>query len=575
MSHFYPTAPGLLGIVITRARTIAAACVLLIYQPCAAAPVQNQFTEGSQSLLVEFPNGSPSRYGFHPVKVTVVNAGSEPAAWEIKISDEGTRDDTLNSRGHRERIVVPPRRTVEREVLIAMGRRSQHSWSYRQVEVIKPSGAKTMWNPSNGSSRVDIYGVSVPALLAPQAVQKTINAPGDDDEFHGRMIPGSAPGDWRGYAAYGLVVLAPDDWQAMPAAARNALGDWTRMGGHLQFVDGMPDDAPAPDVPGKTERGLGGVHPPPTMDKPTFSSLPGAAAAKSSKNPAFESMETGSFLLQPWLARIQPELLRDRFTIWPMVLVLIAFFVMITPINLFVLAPTKRRHRLFRTIPVISLSACALLALAVGLGDGIGGKGQRLVWIESRPGTENRQYITQWQASRCGALIGTDFTVPDAAYISPLRPPGSNVTLSVQGDRLEGGGGWFTSRATQAHFLQTARPGRGRIEWSGKDVNAPSAVSTFDFPLRDIYVLREDGKWWHAPMMRQGEITALRPAEADELQAKLNTTVEDIPQRADMWQMSRRPGHFIAFTDEPPAIASLTSVRWKDTGIVTGALAAP
>jgi hypothetical protein len=295
-----------------------------------------------------------------------------------------------------------------------------------------------------------------------------------------------------------------------------------------------------------------------------------------SEHPATEAVRNGESVFKPWLMRHQPDLLRDRFIIWPMVLVLVAFFVMITPINLFVLAPSRRRHRLFRTIPVISLTACALLALAVGLGDGIGGRGERLVWIESRPGTENRQFISQWQASRCGALLGTGFTVPDAAFLAPLRDPGSVASLHVEGDSLEAGGGWFTSRATQAHFLQAGRPGRGRIEWSGnKDAAGPSAVSTFDFPLRDVYLVRDDGSYWHAPAMLQGEITALRTAEANEVKARLEAMLEDMPQSGDLHAMSRRPGHFIAFTDKPPAIDSLRSVRWNDTGVVTGALAAP
>ncbi len=577
MPTIFPNTCGPLGFLLRRMRALAAASVLLACLPCAAQPVQNQFSEGNQSLTVEFPNDSKPRYGFHPVKLTAVNPGTQPVRWEIRISEQGTNDRTLNPQGHREQIVVPPRRTVEREILVAIGRKDQHSWSYRQVEVIRPSGTRASWNPSSSSNRTDQYGVHVPALLTAQAAQKTINAPTDRDEFHGRMNPLSAPGDWRGYAAYGLVILTADDWQAMPASARTALGDWTRMGGHLQFVSDMPADAPAPDTSGQPARGLGGVHSLSMAgnDKPTFRTLPGSIAAATSKKPATESMESGPPLLNAWLAQKQPDLLRDRFTIWPMVLVLIAFFVMITPINLFVLAPSKRRHRLFRTIPIISLSACGLLALAVGFGDGIGGRGERMVWIESRPGTENRQFITQWQASRCGALISTSFTVPDAAFLTPLRDPGSTVTLRVEGDRLEAGGGWFTSRATQAHFLQAARPGRGRIEWSGKDAQTPAVVSTFDFPLRDVYIRREDSTWWHAPTLRQGETTALRPADANEVEAMFDVTLDSLPQATDIKKMAHRPGHYIAFTDTPPAIASLRSVRWNDTGIVTGALAIP
>jgi hypothetical protein len=579
MPTIFPTVPGPLGFLIKRTRTVAVASVLLACLPHAAPAAQNQFTEGKQSLSVEFPNGCRPQYGFHPVKLTAVNMGTQPAAWEIWVHNRGVHDRSLNHNGRRERLVVAPNRTVERELLIPLGNTELHSsWGYLQVEVIMPSGETGHWNPlSHSGGRRDLSGVTVPTLLTPKAIALLSDAPDGNDMFHGRMNPAAAVTDWRGYASFALVVLTADDWQAMSAAARTALGDWARMGGHLQFVGSMPADAPATDNPGKPGRGLGAVHAPLVLEnnsKETFYGLPGALAAMKSGSPTIEAISSDLSLIAPWVRTKGADLLQDKFTIWPMVLVLIAFFVMITPINLFVLAPSKRRHRLFRTIPVISLSACALLALAVGLGDGVGGRGERLVLIESRPGTDNRQYITQWQASRCGALIGTGFTVPDAAFLAPLRDPGSAVTLSVEGDRLEAGGGWFTSRATQSHFLQAARAGRGRIEWSGKDATVPTAVSTFDFPLRDVYVLQEDGTWWYAPTMRQGETTALHAMDAKEMHTKLGTMFENMPQRADMQEMARRPGHYIAFTDTPPAIESLRSVRWKDTGIVAGAMAA-
>jgi len=574
-----PTCPSPLRFLLATSRILTAAALLVLSPLVMAQAQRHVFSEGDQSLTVELPLGSSPRYGFHPVKITATNGGTDTVAWDISISEMGMNERSVNSRGHRERIAVPPQRTAERELMVGMGRRDQHSWSYRQVEVILPSGMKQSWNPTNGSGSTNMAGVPVPVLISNRAGTITSGIPSSNDDFHGRMDAASAPGDWRGYAAYSAVVLTADDWQSMSVAARTALGDWARMGGHLQFVDELPTDAPATDVPGKSARGMGGVHGPSTMigdGRRAFQNLPGTVDAKMSEHPATEAVRTGEHsLIQNWLADKQPDLLRERFTIWPMVLVLVVFFVVMAPINLFVLSPSRRRHRLFRTIPVISIAACVLLALAVGLGDGVGGRGQRLVWIESRPGSENRQFITQWQASRCGALIGTSFTVPDAAFLAPLRDPGGSVTLRVEGDRLEAGGGWFTSRATQAQFLQAARPGRGRIEWSAKNADAPSAVSTFDFPLRDVFAVRDDGTYWHAPVMRQGETTTLHRVELKQVNDSINAAIRNLPQEADIRNMAHRTGHFIAFTDAPPAIPSLRSVRWKDTGIVTGAIATP
>ena len=149
---------------LTRARTTVTACVLLVCSPHADASAHNLFSEGDQSLSVELPNGHQSRYGFHPVKLTAVNAGSQTVVWDISVNGRGMDDRTLNDLGHRERIMVPPERTVERDLLIAIGRNEERpGWGSLQVRVVTPSGETRHWNPGNrsGGSR----GTGVSALL--------------------------------------------------------------------------------------------------------------------------------------------------------------------------------------------------------------------------------------------------------------------------------------------------------------------------------------------------------------------------------------------------------------------------
>ena len=560
-------------------RLLAAACLWLgFFTLHAPASVSTTMNEGNHELGIEFPNGVQTRYAFHPVRLTAVNGGSRPVAWQVRIREQVYNQDglSLNPSGHVERIVVEPGRTVERNLLVAIGRYEEQSrWSRLQVVVTTPQGDTRNWSPSSRSSSSS-GRVTSPALLTNEAADALRDAPHVTEDFHGRLDPNAAARDWRGFSAFSTLVLRPEDWHEMSPSVRTAVGDWARMGGHLQFIGGMPGDAPAPDVPGSPRRGLGGVHPPPDGDgnRPRMRDLPAVAAADANHTPSFAAMRLGLHTIQPWLGERGKDLLTDRFVIWPMVAVLVVFFIMITPVNLFVLAPSRRRHLLFRTIPAISLAACVLLALAVALGDGVGGRGERFVWIESRPGAENREFITQWQASRCGALARTAFTVPDAAYIAPISPPGSTVSLRVAGDRLEAGGGWFTSRANQTHFLQAARPGRGRIEWQPGG-GAPHAVATFDFPLRNVYALGEDGTWWHAASMKQGERTELEPVDAEVALARIEEITEKYPHSEGIHAMARRPGHYIAFTDSPSAIESLRSIRWSDTGVVTGLLATP
>lgn len=551
----------------------------------ARAGEQRQFTDGSQTLEIRLPNGFQSGYGYYPVHLLAVNAGPKRATWTMRVANHyGSREGSINPQGRVEVIEVGPHQTVEREILVPIGLMLDRGYySSVQIEVVTPSGRTEPWGLRTSSPRQDSDNKlsPVPTLISPQAAKLMSTQIPEDSGMHSTLDVQHASGDWRGYTPYSLILVTPEEWKSMPGAARGALADWTRMGGQLQFVSSqqgaLPNDAPLTDLPDQAQRGLGGVHAPVTYSTQRGSSLRNLASAKTAEqqpHPASEVVSK-SDIFRPWLSSRQTDLIADHFVIWPTLLVLVAFFVMMTPVNLFLLAPSRRRHRLFFTIPVIALSACVILALAVMLGDGVGGDGLRLVVVESRPGNENRQYITQWQASRCGALLGTGFVVKDAAHIAPLQSPGSDISVRVEGDRIECSGGWFTSRAIQSQQLQAVRPGRGRIEWASGNTDGTSAVSTFDFPLQDVFILRDNHTWVRATRMRQGEATRFEPVSDSEVQQFLKDKLNGVPCEKQLRQMAKRPGHFIAFTDQPPAIDTLGAVAWQDTGIVTGSILTP
>lgn len=545
------------------------------------APRGRIVSDGANEMEVLLPSGHFDGYAFVPVKLLVVNEGNTAVAWKVHLCfrDSFYGDRLLNPQGHYETIEVAPGRTLERSVLVATGYPDPagRSSAYN-FRITTPSGWSEEWrdypcnlyySPQDMPSY--LVGQSAAALVATDGTRSLASY----SSFPRILAPATAPGDWRGYTQHSVIVLDAADWADLPQAARSALGIWTRFGGHLQFLDAAPADAPAPDLPGHHARGLGGVHTHPIKDGPLHQIriLPAISAARSSPPPSTQATGARDNVLH-WIPTGRREPVRDRLKVWPIVAVLIGFFVMVTPVNLFLLAPARRRYRLFFTIPAISLTACVLLMIVALAGDGIGGRGARLVWVEIEPGAEYRQFVTQWQASQCGVLPGSNFTVPDAAYVAPVMVPETDVRLRVGEDHLVGGGGWFASRSSQAHFLQAARPGRGHLEWITLDPENPAAVSTFDFPLRDIHVMAADGRWWFAPAMERGRPTAFRQVGEDAARSALTSICKNMPQGTAMHAMGRRPGHFVALTDTPPAIPTLRSIRWHDLGVVTGALAA-
>ena len=533
------------------------------------------FRDGALQLDVHLPTGYVPRYGFVPVLVTATNPTQGNAHWAITLL-QNTRGQAINPGGHRETVTAGPGQTIERQILVATGEATnQPGWQNIVIRVVTPSGDARSRNLSWSRGSSDI---STPILSGPAAATVIEFAPDTrGDSLHSRLDIHAAPGDWRGYTRFEVIALTRAEWQDLPPVARSALGDWTRFGGHLQFIDLMPPDAPETDNPNSFARGLGGVHRPPEPESQKYAvrELPAVKTASKARSPASAATFASAATMRAWLEGERWELVRDRFRTWPMLLVLLVFVVMVAPVNLFVLAPSKRRHRLFLTTPIISLAACSILVVAVLLGDGIGGNGERAIWIESRPGDENRHFITQWQASRSGALLSNRFTVEDAAYIAPMMAPGGTTHLEVGAHRVQGSGGWFTSRAAQAHFLQATRPGRGRLEWSQRDPDSPSVVSTFDFPLRDVYFTLDGETWWHAPEMLQGSAATFTRIDATAATRALTRQLVSFPHRNTIRDQAARAGHFIAFTDTPPAIDTLRSIRWQDAGVVTGLIATP
>ena len=176
---------------------------------------------------------------------------------------------------------------------------------------------------------------------------------------------------------------------------------------------------------------------------------------------------------------------------------IVAFGVLVGPVNLYWFAGPKRRQRLFWTTPLISLAGSALLVALMILQDGIGGNGARRVLALMLPG-QNKIAIVQEQISRTGVLLGRSFDIEEPSWMQQLpgepSSPG-NSTFGNSGRRLaetdqrQRSGDWFTNRAVQAQVIEAVRPSRGRIEFfPGKsDQDPPAVLSSLGTTLAQVY----------------------------------------------------------------------------------------
>ena len=420
---------------------------------------------------------------------------------------------------------------------------------------------------------------------------------GSSVDFGGQFSAKSMSDDWRAYIGYDICLLTDDDWRDLGPGARSALLQWNRMGGALHVYSSSPATDPA-------SLGIEGLQPGTRNATRSWGEL---KIKRIDTANMLDGKSTVSDVMPSGTTRHRLRSLRDDFrSAWPLqnafgaktahivffILVLIAFGVLVGPVNLFVFAKSGQRHRLFITTPIISVTASLLLIVLIIFQDGFGGRGSRLLLMEVRPdNTENAAFITQEQIARTGVLFATGFTSSEPSYLSPVliaesrwaRVTESNdggnsrYTIDVLENGLKAGGDWFQSRSEHGHLLETIRPTRGRIELVS-DNPIPVVTSTFEFPLETLYYIDSDGDHWKAENVLQGRNTKLNSITGRDFTAWLGVAragfTEKNRQRLDL--TATRHGHFVAVSTGVPATETLDSINWKETrAVITGPIVNP
>lgn len=260
---------------------------------------------------------------------------------------------------------------------------------------------------------------------------------------------------------------------------------------------------------------------------------------------------------------------------------LVAFAVVIGPLNLFWFAPANRRHRLFVTTPLLAIAASIVLAITILVQDGLGGDGTRRALVVLLPG-ENQAAVIQEQAARTGFVARRSFALPDDVQLTsiPLDEPryaGNQISFARGDGRASGD--WFRSRARQAQLLQRVAPTRSRVERVGTAADsAPIVQSSLGTTLRDFVFIGDGGQLWRVAELPSGQRVTLErgglwlgehsgplvPGGSARFKTIFEAATLDEPGR---W------GAFGGATELAP-IATLGSIRWDDgqTIIYTGML---
>ena len=537
---------------------------------------------------------APSPTGFLPVRIQAVNQRQTTADFRISSTSQVGSDSELTSSLS---FQVPAESTYSQDFLIPLATALPESSEISSGVELQLSGSFGRLSGNLGSA----WSYKAPAVLLSDSLftanrgelDKSLNGSATgyrNYEFAASFDPKRTPEAWKAYSGYDCLILTDSEWTTLPSGARSSILEWCRLGGRLEIlrVGTSPAtfDSLGIDAQGEADLRdfgfgkvkLGQVPADLRVDAPTLVTSLIAAG-----RPKIETLDEDYSYVWP----LHQHFGGRAFNYGIFVVVLIVFGVLVGPVNLFVLAKSGRRHRLFITTPIISLATCALLLALILLRDGTGGRGERIALVEVRPdGNENRAYVHQEQVSRTGVLFGSSFSLEEEAVVSPV-PLGDGPWTRLHAD--EGGAGfqyqvspgdrgmtqsgdWFQSRSEQGQIIEAVVPTRGRIELRSAD-EAPRLVSTFDFPIEKIYYKDRSNALWTAGPLGAGKAQDMTPMTEAEWDSALDAQSKLLGARhkAMLITASKRADHFFAVTREAPGIETFKSIRWQETTtLITG-----
>ncbi|MGI8603476.1 MAG: hypothetical protein ACR2OZ_10820 [Verrucomicrobiales bacterium] len=535
----------------------------------------------------------PPPSGFLAVRIVTSNGLADPTTWQIKSSsslDGGRAQGRIDSQFE---VAVDPGASRTDSLLVPLCPQLLHWWGSRELEVSVGTGNVPEQSAlHHGQGAADFPAIAISKKLAEKSLTSLNDEMGKkkgrgygNGLFGSRFDPDLLPEQWLGYGGFDALIITGDEWLKAAPGSRAAVLQWTRFGGRLHiYTTNDGDTLGSFGLPGKTgrqaARSFGEIelrswNGDALEAGPTVGAYVGLPRRLKTINEEFKST-------QNW-PLIEALGTRNRAG-WQVIAFLLLFGILVGPINLFVLAPAGRRHRLFFTTPAISLGASLLVVVIILLQDGTGGKGRRFIAIDLQP-SEASAYVTQAQVSRSGVLLASGFELPQPALFAQVVMPASQWTKlndsprsqavrgTIEGNRY--GGTWFQSRTEQGQWLQTIVPTRGRVELvPAVGANAaPAIVSSLDLVL-DPFVYRDAaGLLWRAAQpVKKGVPLTLVATDDNGLRSwrfDLCAPAHD-SLRKRLEASADSKSTFVAATSAAPDFAAetLESIKWENDRIV-------
>ena len=545
-------------------------------------------TDTHVEVLALFSKPSPG--GYFPVRVKIANNLKNDSNVWIEFTSKADYSNDLQTTSSFN-FTASGGKTITRDILVPL---SPLGTSQADINVEATLGGSMGRAENTIRTTID---ANQPAVLLSEAIF-TPNASSLDsattakgggssrgsNEFAAKFDPKQLPDDWLAFSGYDSVIMTDGDWTNIPPGGRNAILSWLRLGGQLVIYSMGSATAASLGLPTDPSFGTVAIRPVSSdlkLDAPAVVKLVTSNATKPQQVSQRNDFEK-SWPLQDLFGA-------QTFRYALFVMVLIAFGILVGPVNLFVFAKSGQRHKLFITTPIISLGASLILIALIIVQDGFGGNGMRRVLMEVRPDADaNAAYLHQEQFCRTGVLTGSRFTIDTPSTFQPVTIAASRWARYTDGSgakgsfnlqpadgKLQASGDWFQSRSEHGHVLSAVVSTRGRIE---KTDTPGTCLSTFEFPIDTLYYLEGSKHWHRAEGITAGKRFTLTPVETSMVDPALAAEVNAFAARNKQFLKTakNRPGHFIAITTQAPGIDTNPGIKWKETRtVITGPVVSP
>ncbi|MBC8094260.1 MAG: hypothetical protein H7Y43_00465, partial [Akkermansiaceae bacterium] len=372
------------------------------------------------------------------------------------------------------------------------------------VELEGPGGVGGVWASAARASSESTAGVSYPS------------SPGMSGREANRLLRAELPvGEWSqswlSYTPFDAIALTAGDLRAMPAAIQDALWRYTECGGNLVLFGNASIPSgwlsarrnPFPDGE-VVDAGLGRCF----LFK--TEKIPGLAADSIKLLTDTLSGSTRNWQSLPdegSAGQAFPVVENVRIPVRGMVIIMLAFVIVIGPVNIIYLSRTNRRTWLLWTIPAISFVTSLIVFAYSFLREGI------------TPDVRIEGLTLLDQANRRAATVGT------TAFYCPLTPGGGLFFSSdteatplveradysrgtdremdwTQGQNLTRG--WVSARVPAYFGLRKAETRRERIQTEGTGQQT-SIVNGLGAPIRSLWYADKSGHIFSATNIPAGQ----------------------------------------------------------------------